>query len=193
MKRTLLCCLTLLSCPFLYADEDTQLRLNQSLDQTLLQEQRQFHELGTIRSTEQLPKLQINGQEYSVEQNPNDLAKALYLAVMQKQWLKATVYLEHYKKYVGYDRALTDFAEGAVARSQGQLKLAEQKFQSSLKQQPHNLICELELARVLFEQQKNKEAARLFISIQDQLKQSDPAVIPSGVLTTVRLCCTTIS
>ncbi|EPF5894739.1 phage baseplate assembly protein domain-containing protein, partial [Acinetobacter baumannii] len=23
MKRTLLCCLTLLSCPFLYADEDT--------------------------------------------------------------------------------------------------------------------------------------------------------------------------
>ncbi|MDW7640654.1 hypothetical protein RZN38_30775, partial [Klebsiella pneumoniae] len=104
---------------------------------------------GTIRSTEQLPKLQINGQEYSVEQNPNDLAKALYLAVMQKQWLKATVYLEHYKKYVGYDRALTDFAEGAVARSQGQLKLAEQKFQSSLKQQPHNLICELELARVL--------------------------------------------
>ncbi|MGX7859763.1 hypothetical protein ACWQFH_11580, partial [Acinetobacter baumannii] len=95
MKRTLLCCLTLLSCPFLYADEDTQLRLNQSLDQTLLQEQRQFHEQGTIRSTEQLPKLQINGQEYSVEQNPNDLAKALYLAVMQKQWLKATVYLEH--------------------------------------------------------------------------------------------------
>lgn len=92
-----LCCLTLLSCPFLYADEDTQLRLNQSLDQTLLQEQRQFHEQGTIRSTEQLPKLQINGQEYSVEQNPNDLAKALYLAVMQKQWLKATVYLEHYK------------------------------------------------------------------------------------------------
>ncbi len=63
--------------------------------------------------------------------------------------------------------------------------MAEQKFQSSLKQQPHNLICELELARVLFEQQKNKEAARLFISIQDQLKQSDPAVIPSGVLTTV--------
>lgn len=114
MKRTLLCCLTLLSCPFLYADEDTQLRLNQSLDQTLLQEQRQFHEQGTIRSTEQLPKLQINGQEYSVEQNPNDLAKALYLAVMQKQWLKATVYLEHYKKYVGYDRALTDFAEGQL-------------------------------------------------------------------------------
>ena len=38
---------------------------------------------------------------------------------------------------------------------------------------------------MLFEQQKNKEAARLFISIQDQLKQSDPAVIPSGVLTTV--------
>ncbi|MDT1887776.1 peptide signal protein, partial [Acinetobacter baumannii] len=55
--------MTLLSCPFLYADEDTQLRLNQSLDQTLLQEQRQFHEQGTIRSTEQLPKLQINGQE----------------------------------------------------------------------------------------------------------------------------------
>ncbi|MBJ9984727.1 DUF560 domain-containing protein [Acinetobacter sp. S40] len=185
MKRTLLCCLALLNCRCLYADDETQFRLNQSLDQRLLQEQRQFHEQGTIRSTDPLPPLQINGQEYRVEQNPNDLAKALYLAVMQKQWGKVTIYLEHYKKYVDYDRALTDFAEGAVARSQGQLKWAELKFQSSLNQQPNNLICELELARVLFEQQKNKEAARLFISIQNKLKQSDPSVIPLGVLKTV--------
>ncbi|MFP5006511.1 hypothetical protein ACLFLN_13595 [Acinetobacter pittii] len=40
--------------------------------------------------------------------------------------------------------------------------MAEQKFQSSLKQQPHNLICELELARVLFEQQKNKGSSTPF-------------------------------
>ncbi len=91
MKRTLLCCLTLLSCPFLYADEDTQLRLNQSLDQTLLQEQRQFHEQGTIRSTEQLPKLQINGQEYSVEQNPNVIFGSHAKTVAQSHGLFRTL------------------------------------------------------------------------------------------------------
>jgi hypothetical protein len=48
MKRTLLCCLTLLAASSLYADDDTQLRLNQSLDQNLLQQQHQLQQQGTI-------------------------------------------------------------------------------------------------------------------------------------------------
>ena len=187
MKRTLLCCLTLLAASSLYADDDTQLRLNQSLDQNLLQQQHQLQQQGTIRDTEKLPSILINGQIFAVEKNQDDLAKALYLAVMQKQWGNAAVYLKHYQQYQDYDQALTDFAEGALARAQGQLKLAEQKFQSSLNKQPNNLICELELARVLFEQQKNKEAARLFTSIQNKLGQSDRAVIPPEVEQTVNL------
>lgn len=187
MKRTLLCCLTLLAASSLYADDDTQLRLNQSLDQNLLQQQHQLQQQGTIRDTEKLPSILINGQIFAVEKNQDDLAKALYLAVMQKQWGNAAVYLKHYQQYQDYDQALTDFAEGALARAQGQLKLAEQKFQSSLDKQPNNLICELELARVLFEQQKNKEAARLFTSIQNKLGQSDRAVIPPEVEQTVNL------
>lgn len=187
MKRTLLCCLTLLAASSLYADDDTQLRLNQSLDQNLLQQQHQLQQQGTIRDTEKLPSILINGQIFAVEKNQDDLAKALYLAVMQKQWGNASVYLKHYQQYQDYDQALTDFAEGALARAQGQLKLAEQKFQSSLNKQPNNLICELELARVLFEQQKNKEAARLFTSIQNKLGQSDRAVIPPEVEQTVNL------
>lgn len=187
MKRTLLCCLTLLAASSLYADDDTQLRLNQSLDQNLLQQQHQLQQQGTIRDIEKLPSILINGQIFAVEKNQDDLAKALYLAVMQKQWGNAAVYLKHYQQYEGYDQALTNFAEGALARAQGQLKLAEQKFQSSLNKQPNNLICELELARVLFEQQKNKEAARLFTSIQNKLGQSDRAVIPPEVEQTVNL------
>lgn len=187
MKRTLLCCLTLLAASSLYADDDTQLRLNQSLDQNLLQQQHQLQQQGTIRDTEKLPSILINGQIFAVEKNQDDLAKALYLAAMQKQWGNASVYLKHYQQYQDYDQALTDFAEGALARAQGQLKLSEQKFQSSLNKQPNNLICELELARVLFEQQKNKEAARLFTSIQNKLGQSDRAVIPPEVEQTVNL------
>lgn len=187
MKRTLLCYLTLLAASSLYADDDTQLRLNQSLDQNLLQQQHQLQQQGTIRDTGKLPSIRINGQVYAVEKNQDDLAKALYLAVMQKQWGNAAVYLKYYQQYQDYDQALTDFAEGALARAQGQLKLAEQKFQSSLNKQPNNLICELELARVLFEQQKNKEAARLFTSIQNKLGQSDRAVIPPEVEQTVNL------
>ena len=187
MKRTLLCCLILLASSSLYADDDTQLRLNQSLDQNLLQQQHQLQQQGAIRGTDELPNIVINGQVFEVEKNQDDLAKALYLAVMQKQWGNAAVYLKHYQQYEGYDQALTDFAEGALARAQGQLKLAEQKFQSSLNKQPNNLICELELARVLFEQQKNKQAARLFTSIQNKLGQSNRAVIPPEVEQTVHL------
>ncbi|MFW2159833.1 surface lipoprotein assembly modifier [Acinetobacter beijerinckii] len=179
--------MTLLATSSLYADDDTQLRLNQSLDQNLLQQQHQLQQQGTIRDAEKLPSILINGQIFAVEKNQDDLAKALYLAVMQKQWGNAAVYLKHYQQYQDYDQALTDFAEGALARAQGQLILAEQKFQSSLNKQPNNLICELELARVLFEQQKNKEAARLFTSIQNKLGQSDRAVIPPEVEQTVNL------
>ncbi|UTO21119.1 surface lipoprotein assembly modifier [Acinetobacter sp. Z1] len=179
--------MTLLAASSLYAEDDTQLRLNQSLDQNLLQQQHQLQQQGTIRDIEKLPSILINGQIFAVEKNQDDLAKALYLAVMQKQWGNAAVYLKHYQQYEGYDQALTNFAEGALARAQGQLKLAEQKFQSSLNKQPNNLICELELARVLFEQQKNKEAARLFTSIQNKLGQSDRAVIPPEVEQTVNL------
>lgn len=187
MKRILLCCLILLAGSSLYADDDTQFRLNQNLDQNVLQQQHQLQQQGVIRDTEKLPSILINGQVFEVEKNQDDLAKALYLAVMQKQWGNAAVYLKHYQQYQGYDQALTDFAEGALARAQGQLKLAAQKFQSSLNKQPNNLICELELARVLFEQQKNKEAARLFTSIQNKLGQSDRAVIPPEVEQTVNL------
>lgn len=187
MKQTLFCCLILLVVSSLYADDDTQLRLNQNLDQNLLQQQHQLQQQGAIRSTDQLPNIVINGQVFEVEKNQDDLAKALYLAVMQKQWGNAVVYLNHYKQYKSYDQALTDFAEGALARAQGQLKLAEQKFQSSLTKQPNNLICELELARVLFEQQKNKEAARLFTVIQNKLFQSDLTVMPLEVKQTVNL------
>ena len=187
MKRTLLCCLILLASSSLYADDETQLRLNQSLDQNLLQQQHQLQQQGAIRSTDELPNSVINGQVFEVEKNQDDLAKALYLAVMQKQWGNAVVYLKHYQQYDGYDQALTDFAEGALARTQGKLKLAEQKFQSSLNNQPNNLICELELARVLFEQQKNKQAARLFTSIQSKLGKSDRGVIPPEVEQTVKL------
>ncbi|MGG2098544.1 surface lipoprotein assembly modifier [Acinetobacter haemolyticus] len=187
MKQTLLCCLALWGNTSLYADDETQLRLNQSLDQQLLQQQRSLQAQGTIRSTEKLPELQINGKVYVVEKNQEDLAKALYLAVMQKQWVNVQIYLVHYQNYPEHDQALTDFAEGALARAQGQLKLAEQQFQSSLNKQPNNLICELELARVLFEQQKNKEAAHLFLSIQNKLKQSDHSVIPPEVQKTVQL------
>lgn len=40
---------------------------------------------------------------------------------------------------------------------------------------------------MLFEQQKNKEAAHLFLSIQNKLKQSDHSVIPPEVQKTVQL------
>lgn len=185
MKRTFLCCLSLFSYTHIHADNETQLRLNQNLDQKLLQQQQALKQDLSIQNLNELPQIQINGQKYHVEQSEDDLAKALYLTVMQKNWANVPIYLENYKKFENYDKALTEFAEGAMLRAQAKLKQAEQKFRNSLSIQPNNLICELELARILFEQQKNKDASLLFSQIQEKSTISDQRVIPPEILKTI--------
>ncbi|SPL71902.1 surface lipoprotein assembly modifier [Acinetobacter stercoris] len=191
MLRSSVCCVFLLSQSYVFADDDTRLRLNQSIDRQMIQQERQFQQQEKLSETG-LPNIVVAGQELTVEQNQDDLAKALYLSVMQKQWNKSQVYLENYKKYPDYDRALTEFAEGAMLRAKGKLKLAEKKFKNSLKIQPNNLITELELARVLFEQQKNKDAKANFQTIQNKLNKSDPAMIPTGVSNAVSMFLTAL-
>lgn len=169
----------------LYADNETQLRLNQNLDQKLLQQQHELSQNQTVHSFNELPKILINGKNYQVEKKEGDLAKALYFSVMQKNWESVVIYLDHYKKFDNYDQALTEFAEGALLRAQGKLNKAEQKFSKSLSIQPNNLICKLELARVLFEQQKNKESLNLFNAIKEKAKNANSRVVPTEILTTI--------
>ncbi|MFU8927991.1 surface lipoprotein assembly modifier [Acinetobacter puyangensis] len=175
MKKTFLFC-TLLSIQQLTyaADNDTQLRLNQDIQRQQLQQEQNLKDLQQQDKGE-LPSMVINGETIIVEQNIEDVGRALYLSVMQRQWQATTVYLDAYLKLEGYDQSLALFAQGALARVQGKPKKAEQDFTQALALQPQNQIIKLELARVLTEQQKNKDAKNTFLQVKDHLaSSSDP-------------------
>ncbi|WP_374574013.1 surface lipoprotein assembly modifier [Acinetobacter sp.] len=173
-KNSIIFILTAIS-PFLHAaDNDTRLRLDQELLQQKIEQQQPFIQQ---QQADQLPAMVIDGETIKVEKNLNDVGRALYIAVMQKQWQAASIYLDSYLKLEGYDPSLAHFAQGALARMQGQPQQAEQHFQQALALQPQNSMIKLELARLLTERQKNKEAKQLFQQVKDQLAQSaDPSV-----------------
>ncbi|OUY06504.1 surface lipoprotein assembly modifier [Acinetobacter populi] len=173
MKKIFLFC-TLLSIQQLIhaADNDTQLRLNQDIQQQQIQKDQSLQEQQRI-DRNVLPSMVIKGETIKVEQNVEDVGRALYIAVMQKQWQAAAIYLDAYLKLEGYDQSLALFAQGALARVQGKAEQAEQDFREALKLQPQNQMIKLELARVLTEKQKNRDAKRLFLQVKDQLSLSD--------------------
>jgi len=157
MKKIVLLGVVVLCGESVYAADDTSIRLNQEISQQQYQNDKKLLKSDDPKKDQALPNLIIQGQEYMVKDEPAEVAYALYLAVMQKQWQVAVRYLEKYKKFPNYDQALTEFAEGVMARTQGNLSLAESKLQHSLKIQSNNLMTQLELARVYTEQQKNQQ------------------------------------
>lgn len=167
----------------LYAaeDNDTRLRLEQNL---LQQKSEQQQPLKHQQKIDQLPAMVINGKTINIDNNLNDLGQALYLAVMQKQWQAASIYLEQYLNLDGYDVSLAKFAQGAIARVQGQADVAEQLFKEALSLQPDNTMIQLELARLLTERQKNKEALQVFGQVKAKLQQSSDPVV-QNILKTV--------
>lgn len=154
-------------------DNDTQLRLSQDIQKQQFQKDQILQEQQ--RDPNILPSMVIQGETIQVKPNIEEIGRALYIAVMQKQWQAVVIYLDAYLKFTHHDQSLVSFAQGALARVQGQAPQAEQHFRDALALQPQNQIIQLELARVLTEQQKNKDAKQLFQQVQDHLTQShDP-------------------
>ena len=154
-----------------YAAEDQDIRLR--LEQDLLQQTSERQQaLKAQQQLDQLPVMVINGENIVVRHNLHDLGRGLYLAVMQKQWQAARIYLTHYEKLENYDVALAQFAHGALARAQGEADSAEQYFNQALNLQPENLMIQLELARLLTEQHKNQAAQQLFIQVREKLLEN---------------------
>lgn len=182
MKKisALLLCITM--SPLLYAadDSDTRLRLDQGLLQQNIEQQKPLLEQ---QKQDQLPTMVIDGELIKVENNLNDLGRALYIAVMQKQWSAASIYLARYLTLEGYDVSLAKFAQGALARVQGQQDQAEQYFKEALALQPNNVMIKLELARLHTEQQKNTQAKILFSQAKQQLGYTDDPLMQNMVKT----------
>lgn len=161
----------LLSAPT-QADQDTELRLNQDLD--LTSEQREQQLLEDERAKDQpLPNLIVDGQEYEVRHNRNDLGRALYVALNNRNWPVAARFLAAYRTLENPDPMLLHYAQGKLARLRGNLVQAEGEYRALLALKKDFLPGRLELARVLFENHNNREALQRFASILQDLPTSE--------------------
>ncbi|WP_319939957.1 porin family protein [Xenorhabdus littoralis] len=109
-----------------------------------------------------------HGQQLKIENNLKDTTKALYFAINDQQWSNVKHLLVAYQKMPEYDPLLVDFAKGGLARIEGNLALSASHYQKILSQKPNFTRIKLELARVYFEDHKNREAEQLFNGLREQ-------------------------
>ncbi|PHM38852.1 porin family protein [Xenorhabdus innexi] len=127
--------------------------------------------VNTTSPQNDISSIVIHGKAFQVENNLRDIAQALYLTVNYQQWPDVKRFLTAYQKLPGHDAILINFAQGGLARSEGNLTLAASIYENILRQKPDFTRIKLELARVYFEDQKNREAKQLMdeLSKQEQL------------------------
>ncbi|MBL7251872.1 surface lipoprotein assembly modifier [Alloalcanivorax marinus] len=166
------------------ADQDTELRLQQDIERSARQREQEL--LRDERAKDEaLPNLIINGEEYQVRRNRNDLGRALYVALRSRNWSAAVRFLDAYRELENPDPILLHYAEGKLARLRGDLDRAEQEFRSLLALNDTFLPGRLELARVLFENQKNREAETRFRDILAQVEGVPDQRKTAGVRSTL--------
>ena len=144
--------------------DDNRLRLDPGIDRRTTAQERE-----AIAGTEPPDRITIDGQVYTVGNNPDDLGWALYLSVARKNWTDVRRFLPRYRALARPDPMLVAWAMGGLARSEGRLGEAERRYRALLAIQPDFLPGRLELGRVLFEDRKDREAKRLFRAISDAL------------------------
>lgn len=156
-------------------DQDTRLRLDQQMEG-----QKRAAETELLEDADALDvpaSLEIDGQTYSVGDNVNEMGKALYISIARRQWPDVQRFLAAYERYPGRDPMLVRYARGGLARKGGDLSTAEGEYRALLALQTDFLPGQLELARVLFENHKDREARRAFESARALLtEQGDEAV-----------------
>lgn len=129
------------------------------------------------------PTMVVDGREYTVGRNANDVGRALYIALQNKQWSEARSFIDEYLTLPDRDPMLVHYAQGAFARLQGDYAKAQSEYKALLRLKADFLPGQLELARVLFEDQQNAEAKALFSSIEQSIDRSDAKT--SGVFDSI--------
>ncbi|MYN15077.1 DUF560 domain-containing protein, partial [Pusillimonas sp. TS35] len=105
------------------------------------------------------------GQPYMLAHTAAALGRALYLALQHRQWPVATRLLSAYQGLADYDPMLLHYARGMLARAEGNSREAQAEFRAVLVQAPDFLPARLELARALFDDAQDIEAARAFAGV----------------------------
>jgi len=162
--------------------QDTRLRLDQQLDR-----QRTDRETRAIEEAQPLDgdtsSLTIDGQTYAVGNTVDEIGRALYVSVTRKLWRDVHRFLAAYQKMDGHDPMLVQYALGALAREKGDLAAAERHYRALLAIKADFVPGRLELARVLFDNHKDREADSAFRAARDLLAHGGPQA--HGVIGTV--------
>lgn len=120
------------------------------------------------------PTISVDGKSYTVAHTANDVGRALYLSLQNRQWPAVQHFLQEYLTLADRDPLLVHYAQGAVARNGGHYREAEREYRALLALRPDFLPGRLELARVLFEDQQDREAEQAFAAIEASIDASDP-------------------
>jgi hypothetical protein len=180
-RFAVLLCLLWAACTVHAQDsQDTRLRLDQGIERKASEKEK---DLLRDADDNDASTLVVDGRRYSVAHNADAIGEALYVAVMRKQWRDARRFLKAYLPLPARDPMLVHYAQGALARAGDDLAGAEREYRALLAMQPNFLPGRLELARVLFENQQDRDAAALFRQIQDSLAPDDPRT--AGVRRTI--------
>lgn len=188
MKVTIfsrVCCVLLMSSLFpsaVFANQDTNLRLQQRDELSARQTERAFIE-DELNKEAEAASITVNGQTYEVGNTLHELGQALHLAVQSRQWFLAQDFLTRYQAIPGHDMLLVHYAKGAIFRQEGQFSASELEYRALLDSQPDFLPGQLELARVLFDNQKNRDALQLFERVDSALPPDNPRA--QGVRNTI--------
>ncbi|PHM23337.1 surface lipoprotein assembly modifier [Xenorhabdus ehlersii] len=151
-----------------YADEDTSHKIWQETQHNQRKNEANLITPDPVFTKNGSSLIVINGQTFQVENNLNDISQALYLAINHQQWSDVKRFLTTYQKMPGHDVMLVSFAQGSLARFEGNLDLAAYHYQQILNQQSDFTRIKLELARVYFEDHKNRESEQLFTGLSKQ-------------------------
>ncbi|WP_278391358.1 porin family protein [Sphingobium yanoikuyae] len=161
--------------------QDTRLRLDQQLER-----QRTERQEESLKDTDDLAppsSLVIDGRTYSVNNNVNEMGRALYISVSRRQWADARRFLIAYERLPAHDAMLASYAKGGLSRADGNLSDAEKHYRDVLAKQANFLPAQLELARVLFENRRDREAREAFEHVRAKIvPEGDKA---SGMIVTV--------
>ena len=158
-------------------DDDTRLRLDQDLSRRAAERE------ARTRQETAPDMLVIDGQAYTVGPGADDVGKALYLSLARRQWADARRFLKAYLALPERDPMLVHYAQGQLARQDGDLRAAERSYRQLLVLQPGFMPGRIELARVLFEDQRDREAEAAFRAVLVDMPNDDARAV--GVRRTV--------
>lgn len=157
-------------CAAAQSQDDTRRLLEQRSQHQAAERERELlkDELDAER-----PTITVDGRSYTVQHTANDVGRALYLSLQNRQWEAVRHFLQEYLTLPDRDPMLVHYAQGAVARNQGRYRQAEHEYRALLALKPDFLPGRLELARVLFEDQQDREAEQAFASIEASIDAGD--------------------